>query len=445
MKLLCLFVLAVFPSVVVAQEDDSIPAPPEIPAAHPAQPIINEAAAAFQAGNGNRALELFRQAAEEHPDLTPGEIMFAQLAFASGQSAAGREAIELAAIEHPDAPEVWNALGEIATRQGRNAEALLLFEKASSLLDNLSKFPARSKRQQVAIHRGIALVAQKRKDWKTAELHLRDWIELDKRNSVPWKQLALVFFVTERFELAEQTLTNLRTFDKQQPVPEVSMGVMFQNTGKLAEAEAVMKAAIEKNPDDASTQLAVAKWALTADKPEILHGCASKANELAPGADGVDALMGMAERFAARPEKAEEIFAKMLRDRPTSFDAMNGLALSLLEQESVEKHRRALQHAQLLAKTNPDPRTPRGRAAGATLAWALFKNGQIKLARKAMNAAITTGQVSPEIGYFAAKIFAHEDADLDLAIKLLSAALESPIGFPERSDAKSLLSNLTGK
>lgn len=429
--------------VSVSQSPEAAPTAPQIPKAHPAQATINEAMRAFQLGDGNKSLGLFRELSEKHSDLPPGEILFARVAFAAGKAKAARASLELAATAHAEAPDVWNALGEIAFREGRVAEALLLFEKALGLIDRLENVPVRQEKQQIASHSGIASVAQQRKDWQAAEEHLRKWIGVDKYNPVPWQRLAAVFFATKRYEIAEQTLANLNSFDDSQPVPGVTMGIMYQRSGMLAEAEAAMRAALADHSEDFNTHFAVAKWALTAGNQELLDGCSRKAKKLGPDTLGVDALLGMSERFASRPEQAERIFARMLQEHPASFDATNGLALSLLEQQDAEKHQRALQHAKVLVKTNSDVRTERGRVAGATLAWALFHNGRIGESLEQIKAVITSGQVSPEVGYFASKILSQSDQTLELATELLSAALKSSVAFPERLDAEILMQELT--
>lgn len=421
-----------------AQDSPTPSAETSVAKTHPAHETITKAVNAFGSGQGDASLQLFVSAHEKHPDLAPGQVMFARLAFSTNQIKAGLKALEIAAVKHPEDPEVWNMLADLALRGGRLAESQVLFTKAMEATESFSENAARKNKQTINAHAGLATVYQRRQQWKLAEDHLRAWIALDQRNSSPWQRLAGVFFNTDRYDTAMKTLENLRTFDSNQPLPEVTMGTLCQAAGQHEKAEQFMRQAISKDSNGLSTRISVARWALTAGEKDLLKTCSVKAKELSPDSPAVNALLGMSARFEGNATKAEQIFASMLQKNPASFDAANGLALALLEQDDKEKHRTALQHAQVLVQSNPDRRTTRGRAAAAVFAWALHHLDQPQPAAKVIKTVITSGEISPEISYFAAAILANAE-EKELAKELIKGALGSHIAFAQQEQAKALL------
>lgn len=408
---------------------------------HPATALLNKASGAFSQGKAKESLALFVSAHQQHSDLPPGEIMFARLAFRSTQVQAGRNALELASINHSDDPELWNLFADLATRDGRLAESIVLFQHALEAAEQFNGDEIRKRKQTIAAHAGLGQLLQRRKQWDQAKTHLRSWIDLDQRNVAAWQRLATVFFQMERYETAEQTLINLSKFSPDQPAAELTMGQMYQATGKFELAKESMLAAIRQNEDDLGTRVAVARWALASGERELLRSSVEKAKQLAPDSPAVDALQGMMERFAGDLLKAETIFAELYKNNPASFDATNGLALTLLSQDDEDKHARALQYAEVLVKSNPDRSTAKGRVAAATYAWALHRNGKNEEANQAIRLAVSGGEVSPEIGYFAAAIF-EAVGEREAARVLVKAAIESPIAFPEQKQAEELLQRL---
>jgi tetratricopeptide (TPR) repeat protein len=149
----------------------------------------------------------------------------------------------------------------------------------------------------------------------------------------------------------------------------------------------------------------------------------------------------MAARFAGKPEQAEQIFQQMLNLNPASFDASNGLALAQLEQNDQNKHRQAIQHAQVNVQRHSDQRTARGRAAAATFAWALHRMGNSAEAEKVIQAVITSGEISPEVGYFASEILRARGRN-KLATELLQKSVASSVAFPQKPAAQEVLQQL---
>ena len=335
-------------------------------------------------------------------------------------------------------------LADLYLRQRKLAEAEVLFMRGLELANEFEGNAKRKKSQQISANAGIAAVHERRNQWDEAESYLRKWIELDGKNTNAWTRMANVFFRMEKYDTAQQTLENLRSFNEDVLPPEVVMGTMYQQIGETDKATASMQKAIQKHGEDYTTRIAVARWALTTGNQSMLKTCAVKAKELNSDSMAVEALLGMAERFAGNYAKAEEIFAEMVDRNPASFDATNGLALAILDQDDKEKYRKALGYAQVNVKSNQDRRTARGRGAAATFAWALHRLNQTAAASRVMQSVVKSGEISPEIGYFAAEIFSEQGATT-LAREVLQRAMSSYVAFPQQKEAEALLIELKAK
>ena len=108
------------------------------------------------------------------------------------------------------------------------------------------------------------------------------------------------------------------------------------------------------------------------------------------------------------------------------------------------KTQKAVQHAQVNAQSHKDLRTPRGRVAAATFAWALYRLDKTQEAERIIQSVVRSGEISPEIGYFAAEIF-NARGNTKVALELLKAALSSSVAFPQQDTARSLMLKLQKK
>lgn len=445
-----LMVLTVFGALlcelpVTADEADRNSASPQTPPVlaenHPAQSAVQQAVAAFRSGDTQEAFNQLVAISKQHADLPPGEVMFAHLAFAAGQASAGRSALEQAVVQYPHDPEAWNMLGELAVRSGRLAEGDLLFRRAAQAVEQYPDNDTRKQKLQTTALAGLSAVFERRGQWKQAERQLRIWLAADNSSAAVRQRLAQVLFRQEQFEAARQMFEDARTLEQSQLPADVLMGQLYQQAGLFQEAAASMEQAAADHPDQMSVQLAVARWALTAGQQETLDAALETAAKLDPSSDLLKILTAMSRRFQQRSKEAEQIFRELLQDNPASFDASNGLALSLLEQDDTKKHQQALQYAQVNARSYQDLQTPRGRASAATYAWALHRVGKTAQAAQLIQKVLTSGNVSPEIGYISAVILSASDRAQD-AVKLLEASLTSPAAFPQQDEARRLLAKL---
>ena len=230
-----------------------------------------------------------------------------------------------------------------------------------------------------------------------------------------------MFFNTERYDSAQETLKRLRSFDKEQPLPEVSMGLLYELSGKRDAAEKSMAAAIEKGADDLATRLAVAAWALNAGKIDQARENAQAAKSMAPDNSRADLILAMVLRYEGRDTQAEAAFRGIHEQSPASFAASNNLALTLIAQDDDTKRRQALEYAQVNVRS--------------------YQLEQDVAAEQAIQKVITSGEVSPDTSYYAACIY-HRRGQVDLAISLLEGALASTKAFPDRKSAQRFLDRI---
>jgi len=399
---------------------------------------VADAIVLFQRGNGPAALNMLRTAKQQHAELPPGEIMFAHLCFASGNTKPGREILQVAAVEAQDDPEVWNMLADLQLREGHFAEADLLFSKA---IDVANKFKGNVKRREAQLinaYAGAAMTNERRSQWELAEYYLRAWIKLAPQTAEVYPRLAATLINTNHFDQAMKVLQDLRTLDPNQLPAEITLGMTYQRLGKTEEAKQSMLGGLEKHADDFGSQIAVARWSLGVGDLDRARTCAAAALALQKNSHLPDLINAQADYLQGKFAEAEAGFQKVYQDQPANYDAINGLALSMLAQNDAAKNKLALQYAELNAKSNNDFRAPRGIQAASLLSWALFHNDKKEEAIKLMATIITNSSVSPETGYYAAVLFADQGRK-DVAKELLTKALASKTPFAYRNKAEALL------
>jgi tetratricopeptide (TPR) repeat protein len=391
--------------------------------------------------NPTAALSLLRKAAREHSEIPPAEVMYAHLCFGASQVDAGRAVLEIAAVNAEDDPEPWIMLADLAMRASRLAEADVLFEKGLEKTAYLTENVRRQQYLSVNAHAGLARLDERRGQWTKAEVHLRRWLELQPDNPDALRRLAAACFSQKKYDESIGMLQKIREKDANQPLPEVVMGILHQKNGQREQASEMMQAALTKASDDPATRMAVAEWALTVGRIRMAKENAAAVLEMNADAVRAEILLGRAQRFEGDNEGAESIFRTVCEKVPASFIASNELALTLLAINDPEKHRQAVQYAQVNAGRYKDIRTAVGQQAAATLAYGLHQIDQTAAADRIIQQVITSGEVSPQTGYFAAVIFKKRGHN-DVARQLLQKSLSSYIAFPEQQSAKQLLEEL---
>lgn len=409
---------------------------------HPAASEIADAVKLFSSRRFDQSLSKFCETSEKYSDLPLGEILFSQVAFQAKQPQLARKALERAAVDHADNPQVWNTLGNWARREGRYAAAELLLQRA---LETATASDQKSDRLQLSrTYVNLANVYERRGQWQRAKTYWQKLIDAEPSQVDALMRLAAIHFKLNEVELTRQVLDKYEEEAEDALPASVLIGQFFQSSGQIDEAKAAMKQAMQTHGADLKSQVAIARWAMTSGQKAMLDAASQNAKRIAPDSPGVDSLRGMSARFSGDVETAKSIFTELHDRDPSSFDATNGLSLSLLASDESKDQELALKLAQVLVERHRELSTPKGRAAAATFSFALHRNGKHPEAKKVIQQVIESGEVSPEVGYFAAEIFAAAE-DYLLANQLLQASLASPIAFPQKSAAQQLQSQLATK
>jgi tetratricopeptide (TPR) repeat protein len=402
---------------------------------------IGDATVLFQRGNGTAALKMFQDISKSHPELPPGEVMFAHLCFASQNEKPGRAALQSAVVVHARDPEAWNMLADLQLREGHLAEAEVLFERARSIADSFEGAKRRQKMQSINALAGLARTYELRKLWGQAETCLQQWQSVDAENPGVFRRLAAAQLNLGKYDEARATLEQLRKIDPEQLPAEVTLGTIYQSLGKNEQAAEIMKSALQKYGDDFDTRIAVARWALDAGDLAQARASATYAATLNNDSFLPTLLLATADLLEGDFKRAEQQFRAVYDKKPGNFDAINGLSVALFAQNNQERLQQGLELARVNARTYRDMRTAQGRQAVALLAWGLHLNGSDDEALKLIQPVIASGQISADIAYYAANIILKQGKK-NLAIELLNKSLESEGRFVFRADAQRLLKSL---
>jgi tetratricopeptide (TPR) repeat protein len=281
------------------------------------------------------------------------------------------------------------------------------------------------------------LVAENRDDWPTAQKYIEEIVAKDPKNASALQQYGRVLFKQKKVSAALEKLKAARTVNKKLLTPEAVLADLYQQEGETANAGKWMKAAIEAAPNDLSTRLAAAQWALANFKFSEAEKQADAALKLDPASQDAQMAAGLITLYRKDYAGAAAFFQKILDKSPSNFLAINNLALALAHQGEADK-KRALDYARMNAQ-----RAPNQPEAQATVGWVLYQFGRAEEAGAAFRKALELGQgqTSANLAYYIARI-STDRKQYDEARKWLDVALHSPQPFVERPAAEQLAKEL---
>ncbi len=173
-------------------------APPTAsPAAAPVQKTYPEAQQALDLLLKNRdypgAIKKLEEASRRYPELPSAHVLMYNILAQMNQANAARSELDVATQATPSDPEPYVILGNIALQERRVAEATLDFDKAKQLLASYTNADRKAAMEQQT-KSGIALLAESRQDWQTAETLLRDLLKVAPEDLVAHQRLARALF-----------------------------------------------------------------------------------------------------------------------------------------------------------------------------------------------------------------------------------------------------------
>jgi Tfp pilus assembly protein PilF len=401
---------------------------------------IEKAESLFRAGDFDKALKELENAVVKHAELPPARLLFAQLMIRAGQVPQARTQLEKTAMDHPDDPEAYAVLGDLAFGERRIVEAGLLFDKVGQLTDKLDDKSVRKKSLAIRAQAGQAAVAEFRGQWVLARDHLEAWNKLDDKNAVLHRRLGLVLFNLQKPKEAYAEFKLAAKYNPQMPPPEIAMGRLYHQAGSDDKNRAMaadwMKLAVSEAPEDPRARAGVAEWYLETGNLDEAKKQAAEALRVAPDSLDAKLVLGLIARMQKEYASAETLFSEAYLASPDNFTARNQLALVLAEQPDDARRKRGL----ALAEDNAQ-RFSQSPEAAATLGWLYLKDGKLDRADKALQAATSTGVVTPDTAYYLGKLSADRKQNVE-AKRWLEKAIESTAPFFYRDAAQKLLDEL---
>lgn len=148
------------------------PTSPTLPAVAPAvkaelettasQKEITDAIERFKERDFEGALKLLEDAVKKSSDLPPAQVIMAQLFSQAGVPLGVRDALEEAVQNDPDDPEAYIIMGDLAVRERRFTEAMMLYQKSDELSAQFQGSVKRKKLLMPRILSGMASIDEAR-------------------------------------------------------------------------------------------------------------------------------------------------------------------------------------------------------------------------------------------------------------------------------------------
>jgi tetratricopeptide (TPR) repeat protein len=427
------------------------PVPPAAPGAtKPADPVKpkalskeeEDARAAFNRGEFDKALESFRVAGKANVNLPPPKVMLANLFIESrGQNAgaSARELIESAASEDPRHPDIYLANGNYAFNEGRITETILNLQTCLKLAED-PRFDAEQRARFTRESRtGLVFSFERRRDFNSVKEHLTALLSADPKNAAFRARLAMANFNLGNPETAYADLKTAFNDDPALNPPELQMGMLWAGRADEAKAEEWFKKAVTAHPSDGRVHRGYASWLLDNGQFDAARPYLDSAEKLAPNARETKFLRGLLHRYLKQYPEAEKVFDGLYRDSAADVQAAGNLALVLSESTDDKKKKQGVDLAESVLKQNA-----RAPEAYAVAAWAYYRSGRLDDAEKAIAQAVAGGQANLDTVFYLAKIL-NDRGKVTEAHKFLKEALAKKGPFVYRPEANALFAELEKK
>ena len=405
---------------------------------------IDQAITRFKNNDREGALALLTNVVGAHPELPPAVILMGRMHRLSNQRQAEMSLLEQAARNFPEDPEAYVRFAEDAIVNRRITESEIVYGKAAGLIEAYDGNPKRKRSLRLRLFSGLGTIAEQRKDWAEAIEHFRAYLDENPDQDAVHQRLGAALFRSGQpqdgyAELKESHSLNPDRWSH----PDIAMGLLYQEQQNAEEAKKHYERAISDDPDSLGTRLAVVRWLARQED----YGGAKEHLDHALTIDGtsLDALLlsGMISRLNGDDASAEDFFENAHLLYPRDFNAINQLAMVLLDQENDSgKQARALQYAQLnalLAQQQQRNTTD----ATVTLAWIYQRRGQTSAAEQLLQqvTGARNQNTRPDSVYFLARMFAERN-NKEAAIRFLDSALGTKGLFLYREQAQALRATL---
>ncbi|WP_426101804.1 XrtA/PEP-CTERM system TPR-repeat protein PrsT [Massilia sp. TSP1-1-2] len=318
-------------------------------AASAGAPLLVQRGNAFLALNQpDKAKEAFEAALKAKPDDSAALLGLASHAFTIKDTEAGERYAAQALAKDGKNPDVWMFKAMLATRQGKQADALAAYDQVLAL---------RPAHRSAHLEKAYLEIGMGKFDLAKADI---DAAKKTTPNSliVTYTQ-ALLDFTQGKNEVALEAVQKvLRSVPEHMPSVLLS-GAIELNLGQLEQAEQHLKKYLEKFPDTLYARKLLATTQLRAAHPDEAAATLAPALKLPSEDPQLLALAGESFMQAREFGKAEEYFTRAAVLAPKAAALRTSLGMSKLAQGQKEQAVTEMELATTL--------DPKSQAAGITL------------------------------------------------------------------------------
>ena len=399
--------------------------------------IPADALALFKARDYEGSLRLWKEAGKKNPDISPAQVIMAQLFLQAQMSGEARLALDQAVIDAPDDPEPYLLMARLALQDQDLAKAESLLQKADGLTAAFNKSAKRKTLLHLQIQSGLASLAEVRDDWSGAQKIYEALAEQNPKNAALLQRIALCLFKQKNEAGALEKLREAAQLNPSALTPEAALAQFYEKSGDSENVKKWMKAAKRAAPKDLKTRITLGQCALEMGLLSDAQSHAIAALQIDSKSLKAEFLRGLIALCQKDYRTAESYFESALhRTSKHTFPISNNLALALIEQEDEKKSARALEFAEANAKRFPDSAN-----AASTYAWVLYRSGRLDDAENALGNVAKLGPLSIDTAYYKARILVDRDRKAE-AIEVLETALKNTGRAMFRPDAEELLEEL---
>lgn len=394
-----------------------------------------EAAQKFIADRNVKSARESLQGLSADPNVVHPEILLAELLTEAGFDNDGRVLLEELSGKEPGRMDLFLAFCERAVRQQRWFEGWTLADVGSRA--TVPQHWSPSFRQHVSdrlmLLKGVC--CEGRKDWSGAKQVYLGMKQSEKTAADILAGLGRTSFHLGDSDSALEYFENLKKVKPKSETPYLFLAQLYDQVGKLSEAEASYKQAMQKaeEGETARVRLAFARWLIVHNRPE---GTLPLLKD--PIVDSADNeterlyLQGLVARMEGRFADAQEVLSTLHRQDPSKFVVGNQLAIVLCESSDESLRARSLQLAEGNVRS-----FSQSSEAWATLGWVQFRLGDSTSAERSFANSAQLGPMSRDTLYYIWQL-KRVAGDLNAATLLEKAFLEAkgPNYFAHRQVGK---------
>ena len=405
--------------------------------AHNSSPVA-AARAAFQQQDISKCLSLLTIAKARESALPPPRLILADMYFQANARAAGRAMLERVALENPGHPELWRLQGSVALSEGRWTEAIMHFEHGLSLPTPTAWTEAQQQTFVLSMKKGLVAANERRGDLQEATTLLGEMTDITPLDSKLRDRYASLLFQINRKDQAIEQFRIAYLRDNTLSPPELSMGIMYVNSGDNVQGDRWFARAVRAYPDNALVYFQIAVALMVQDRADASAKLSAKAAELGMDTGNLQMVRGYAKRQLRRYDEAEAFFRAALQKTPNDVAAMNQLALVLIEQNDDGKKQEALEIARKVLQARENSAN-----AQVTLGWVMYRSGMVSEAEDAFRKALEKPGLGPEGLYLAGRAFSDQgrDSEASKVAQVLQTRITSPGIYVLRPAARAWLAS----